>query len=246
MDKNIFSQRLKEERKRCKLTQQQLADEINFELENNKITRTSITRYENGTRKPDLQTLTAISCVLNVDSDYLLGLTDKKHVFLLKEELGRFSDFISSITEKDNYTINDQIWSILSELTDILELSIENNVLDSTLTIFEKMQFIYAYSIRKSPKKYENIDEIINLLTSKEIQIKKDIQIEIMEPLMEYVPDIFRHIDFFGIDKLPNVDKKILYYYYSYFTDDPIPENIKPLLNEYIRSQNLKLNITKE
>ena len=55
---NILSKRLKEERLAKGYTQQQLADLINEENElDKKISRISITRYENGTRTPDSNTL---------------------------------------------------------------------------------------------------------------------------------------------------------------------------------------------
>lgn len=78
---NIFSIRLKEIRKKRKITQEQLAKLTEEKLQKGtKYRQTSISRYENNLIKPGLDEIIALSKALNVTSDYLLGLTneDKK------------------------------------------------------------------------------------------------------------------------------------------------------------------------
>lgn len=62
----LLGTRLKELRKKAKMTQQQLGDLIN-------VTKVSICCYENGNRTPSLDTLIDLSNVFKVDVDYFLG-----------------------------------------------------------------------------------------------------------------------------------------------------------------------------
>lgn len=61
--------RLKELRKKRRMTQQRLAIELNM-------TQNSISRYENGVREADYQTLIKFADFFNVSIDYLLERTD--------------------------------------------------------------------------------------------------------------------------------------------------------------------------
>lgn len=65
----LFSKRLKEVRKKAKLTQQQLGDMVG-------VTKVSVCCYEKGTRTPTLDTLMELANVLNVEFTYLLGNDD--------------------------------------------------------------------------------------------------------------------------------------------------------------------------
>lgn len=64
-----FSERLKEIRNERKLTQKEVAKQLN-------ISTTCYAGYEQGYREPDYQTLRKICKYFNVTSDYLLGLED--------------------------------------------------------------------------------------------------------------------------------------------------------------------------
>ncbi len=66
----MFKERLKLARNKQGFTQQYMADNLNFAL------RTYQT-YEGGTREPSINTLIKLSKLLNVSTDYLLGLTDE-------------------------------------------------------------------------------------------------------------------------------------------------------------------------
>ena len=65
--------RLKELRTSRKISQVQLAMDLN-------LTQNSISRYENGEREADYDTLVAIADYFNVSVDYLLGRTDNPRV----------------------------------------------------------------------------------------------------------------------------------------------------------------------
>jgi len=63
-------------RKKKKLTQEELAVKVN-------VTKAAISNYENGHSTPSNETLVALADALNIDTDYLLGRTDKPNVYEL-------------------------------------------------------------------------------------------------------------------------------------------------------------------
>lgn len=65
--------RLKELRRDRKISQVKLAMDLN-------LTQNSISRYENGEREADYDTLVAIADYFNVSVDYLLGRTDNPKI----------------------------------------------------------------------------------------------------------------------------------------------------------------------
>lgn len=67
-------------RKKKRMTQEELAFKVN-------LTKAAISNYENGHSTPSNETLVAIADVLDLDTDYLLGRTDKPR------SLDRINDF---------------------------------------------------------------------------------------------------------------------------------------------------------
>ncbi len=65
----IFSQRLKECRKVCKMTQKQVAEYIG-------VSERAYQHYELDSREPSLENLVLLSKCFKVTSDYLLGISD--------------------------------------------------------------------------------------------------------------------------------------------------------------------------
>lgn len=74
---NIF----KRLRLSSELTQAEMAEKLG-------ISRSTIGMYETGAREPDFETLEKIADFFNVDTDYLLGRTDK--TTLLPETIGHY------------------------------------------------------------------------------------------------------------------------------------------------------------
>lgn len=66
----LFNQRLKEIRKERKLTQKNIADEL-------QITREQYQLYESGKREIKLHLLQPLCTYLNISADYLLGIINE-------------------------------------------------------------------------------------------------------------------------------------------------------------------------
>lgn len=75
--KNVF----KRLRTSSGYTQSEMAEKLG-------IAKSTISMYENGKREPDFETLELIADFFNVDTDYLLGRTDK--TTLLPETIGSY------------------------------------------------------------------------------------------------------------------------------------------------------------
>ena len=69
---SLFSDRLKELREEYGLSLRELADKCG-------VSKSAIHLYELGTRHPKREALEEMSCLFNVDIDYLLGKTDVKN-----------------------------------------------------------------------------------------------------------------------------------------------------------------------
>lgn len=74
-----FQATLKSLRTSHGLTQDELSDSL-------KLSRSTIGMYESGAREPDFKTLGLIADYFNVDTDFLLGRTDKVASFSAKQE----------------------------------------------------------------------------------------------------------------------------------------------------------------
>lgn len=66
-----IGQRISRARRYLNINQKELAQRVN-------ITEASLSRYENGIREPKSAVLTRLAEVLEVSTDYLLGLTDER------------------------------------------------------------------------------------------------------------------------------------------------------------------------
>ena len=93
----------KQERERIGLTQNELAERLG-------VSQQTISKYENGSREPDLENLIRMSKIFHVTTDYLLGLTDSTSTYLLHEqESNYFRDEISlrikNLMEESNLTV---------------------------------------------------------------------------------------------------------------------------------------------
>lgn len=127
---NKFGERLKLVRKEKGYTQQRLCNQVNEMFLNDKgmsITRNSITMYETGERKPRYDVVVAISHILDVDIDFLMGLSDKQHMKLGNFALTDFNSAILALLEKDDPEKNVVLYTLLNNLKDVLSLSSDTN-----------------------------------------------------------------------------------------------------------------------
>lgn len=79
-----FTERLRELRTQNNFSQQDLADKIG-------VTKQTISQYERGVRKPDMDTLTALCDIFNVSSDYLMGKSDVTVRLLNSDDIRRLN-----------------------------------------------------------------------------------------------------------------------------------------------------------
>ncbi|AKL96307.1 transcriptional regulator [Clostridium aceticum] len=73
-----FSHRLKQLRKEKKITQEDLANQLNK-------TRSTVAGYETERKEPDYDTLKKIAEFFDVSTDYLLGHSDIPHLYSAKD-----------------------------------------------------------------------------------------------------------------------------------------------------------------
>lgn len=77
---STFSERLRRLREERSITLDDLAIKIHS-------TKSTLSRYENGKRTPNIEFIERVANFFNVSSDYLLGRTDKPNIELIDEGL---------------------------------------------------------------------------------------------------------------------------------------------------------------
>ncbi len=205
--RSALSERLKKERIEKNLTQQQLANLVNEQLEllyetdsliNNdiknisdlKVSRVSISRYENGNREPELDILYALANVLHLQVEYLIGKTDFKYydsqimlddiLYLIEktdENNNDFSKLIRNIVDTMYLTMHSYVnGNKIEELKIIhdlyrnifdLKITSENNTLLNLLDAKELSE--YQYTIKELKIKNINLfDKLCGLLSNQE------------------------------------------------------------------------------
>lgn len=88
---NNLGQRIHSARESAGFTQEALAEAIG-------VSRTAVARWENGDIEPKLQNLICLSEILNVSTDWLLGVkTDTNFVELSDEAIHAMKKFINEI-----------------------------------------------------------------------------------------------------------------------------------------------------
>ena len=67
-----WNEKLKESRKKAKLSQLQVSIKLN-------ICQSNISKYETGTLEPTIETLRDLCLLYRVSSDYIIGINEKDH-----------------------------------------------------------------------------------------------------------------------------------------------------------------------
>lgn len=109
---NKFNERFKSERKNKNLTQKELADVFNTD-------KSTISKYENGHNKPDIDVLIKYADFFEVSIDYLLGRTEAKIVtseIVMNDDLAQICEDLINTPK---------VISILDELKNLSEPDID-------------------------------------------------------------------------------------------------------------------------
>ncbi len=102
---NLFGQRLREARKNRGLEQQKLAEMVG-------LPPSSISHFENGSRKPSFDNLRALAQKLDVTTDYLLGRVE--HMDRV-EGAQRLHRHLGALSDKDVQTVESFIAMLKSQ-----------------------------------------------------------------------------------------------------------------------------------
>ena len=81
-----FKDRLKELRKERRFTQVKLGEMLNYGY-------TAIANYESGRNQPSIPDLKKIASIFNVSMDYLLGVNDIRHPYVIDDNSAEFNEF---------------------------------------------------------------------------------------------------------------------------------------------------------
>ena len=83
MNKNIFSNKIKELRKYNKINQKEFAKSIN-------VTQSALSMYENGTNLPSVDVISKIVETYNLSYDWFFGVEEKSMTFLTPVDMVKF------------------------------------------------------------------------------------------------------------------------------------------------------------
>ena len=89
MRRNL-EKKLKAAREKANLSQQEVADKLN-------VSRQAISKYELNINEPDLETLKELSCIYEVDINYLLGINIKTYAYFKKNSINKIFGFINFV-----------------------------------------------------------------------------------------------------------------------------------------------------
>lgn len=118
------------------------------------ISRSTIGMYETGARKPDFETLEKIADFFNVDTDYLLGRTNK--VTILPETAGRNYFENKILTHKDERDIEKILEQTREQLTAQEGLMFDGDPAspEAVESILAAMQIGMEMAKKKNKEKY--------------------------------------------------------------------------------------------
>lgn len=239
MNKEIFIKRLKEARENQNLTQEQLSKATTelIDIPGKQVTRSSIARYESGVRTPPIEILVPMAVILKIDVDYLLGLTDKKHQHFKDEQLTRFLNKLSKITSLDNYEENEKISSILQDISAILEISYDNQLLDVSSNIFSSLASVY-YLKYNSDKLKNTHDNVLSVISNHLKTIEEEMDDYMIDQgvislitKMNIIEGVTNKLDNNDISSISDIELDLLKKYNEIVPNNSIPEELKKIFN---------------
>ena len=101
----IFGQRFKQLRIEKGLKQQQLADDFN-KIYGHTLSKSSISQYEHGKKRPETGSLRNLALYFNVSIDYLLGVSEDREIYSPSEKPDLQTEVMTYV---DNFFGDDSI-----------------------------------------------------------------------------------------------------------------------------------------
>lgn len=104
----MFAENLKNVRKRCGLTQQELAEKVG-------VSRASLSSWEIARANPDLETFIRLCHVLGMGADDLLGLVRKEDYAGMKQPVLELAEIIAKLSPAEFNIVRKVVLSISHE-----------------------------------------------------------------------------------------------------------------------------------
>ena len=139
-----YNERIKEQRKKLRYTQRQLADKIN-------VSPQVISNWERGYTEPSSEDIKKLSAILDVSSDYLLGLSDDqtRNNFLLPA----------------NKTFDEHVDDLIDEIIDERSLEITESKREEVKSLVFKVN-------KLSKEDYDTFFQFLDILIKKDDRVK--------------------------------------------------------------------------
>lgn len=186
---SIFSQRFKLLFDEMKVSQQKFTDKYLELYPYDSLSREMVSNYLNGKNLPPMNTIINLSKMLNVSSDFLLGLSDRKEykdIQYISDTIGLSEDAISTLRYFNDIESKD----IFHELDRILSSKLRKELIICLANYFnyrmkkkcefleEAKQRLYEYIIQdiesESDEAYNNgIDDAVNCIEKMEKEHEK-------------------------------------------------------------------------
>jgi len=123
-EKKLMGQRIKEERKRKNMSQDELADILGMK-------RTNVSNYESGRTIPPGDVLKRLAEIFGVESDYILGASNiRRDVYFEAGSVAENRNPYYVITEKDEKDIAKQLEAMMENLDSNAALSFMGEPMD--------------------------------------------------------------------------------------------------------------------
>lgn len=147
----MFSERLQQARKDAGLTQSDIAREID-------LTTSAYGYYEQGKRDPNFETLMRLCSILNVSSDYLLGLDN------LNENKESYSSSASLKTKENLNSINHEIKKAIAQNIMLYRKKKKLTQRELAILLNTKTTLVSAWERGTSTPDVENLFNICKIL----------------------------------------------------------------------------------
>lgn len=219
-----FGDKLKELRKREKMTQSDLSNKLN-------INRVTITKYETGERTPTTDDIISLAKYFNVSTDYLLGITDNATTDTDLQAVCNYTGLYEKTVEKIQFL---KSRGKISALNDIINTPDFLSLIDEVMNYNKAVYKIIAYYSK--PHNFTNEDKN-NIKTAKQYL---ENQGYIIKPFIDVVKsELDKAIDCFkSVIKQSITSNKD-------FMDDYI-KNVHPKYSKYFNEMNDPFLIYKE